>query len=705
MNALERLKARAARARRVLDAPDRLPKTPQARALEAEGYERWAMRLGPRTFKHPFSPFHHRFWRWYWPARLALLAGDTLTPEEKAALLVWARGLGKSSHVEWACIAEGALAEGVVDEPGLVGYVCADSDLAKGHLESIRGRLESSEVAHYYPGLANPRVSRGVQTAWRQDRLVTASGWGIIPLGLKEGVRGSRLADMRFSMFVFDDVDNRRFSPDVIRQNLAIIAHEILPAGTPQTLKLFPQNLVREDGALAQILYRESDVLAQRTVIGDEDCEPQCAFDNVDLIRDDDRPGAYKIKSATPVWQGFDLAAAEVFLSDSGRAAFMAEYQHRFDVDRTEFVLPHFRDEVHVITRSEFATRYGFREIPAWWGSRWFNDWAATKTAKHANVAGRISVSAQNTNVPGVVLLSDCMSFAAGTHADDVAVRILKALSPLGAPVGSPSGVGWRSWEVIFRDAFARTNVAAYSESLTDTIEMARDVRSRIIPPLVSKVLERAKYPQFRGSHEQNNNALKVYRTVYGLPFKATNPGADGGVELLNDVMRVDRTRPHAFKPDERQPDGRYKLGFTRFYLLVEDEHAAAPPKGANPRELHDSALARYQLKRWRHLPVSDTATGEVERGPEKRNDDFGNGMMMCVHDGLPHAHALTDAEERDLVRPPGIRNEDLARASGEEASRIIISQMFFDGERQKEVEEERRGSSRFRTPRVRFRR
>lgn len=72
-------------------------------------------------------------------------------------------------------------------------YVCADSDLAKGHLESIRRRLESSEVGHYYPGLANPRLSRGVQTAWRQDRLVTASWWGIIPLGLKEGVRGSRL--------------------------------------------------------------------------------------------------------------------------------------------------------------------------------------------------------------------------------------------------------------------------------------------------------------------------------------------------------------------------------------------------------------------------------------------------------------------------------------------------------------------------------
>lgn len=647
MNALERLKARAARARRVLDAPDRLPKTPQARALEAEGYERWAMKLGPRTFKKPFSPFHHRFWRWYWPARLKLLRGETLTADELTALLIWGRGLGKSSHVEWACIAEGALAEGVTDEPGLVGYVCADSDLAKGHLESIRGRLESSEVGRYYPGLANPRVSRGQQTAWRQDRLVTASGWGILPLGLKEGVRGSRLDDLRFSMFVFDDVDSRRFSADVIRKNLDIIAHEILPAGTSQTLKLFPQNLVRDDGVLAQILSRQTDVLSRRTVIGDEAGEPQPAFDEVELEPDGRRPGAYRIKSAVPAWEGLDVAAAEVFLGDSGRAGFLAEYQHDLEGDRAEHVLPHWRDEVHVVTRAEFERVYGTRTIPFYWGRRWFNDFAKTKTAKHANVAGCLSVSAQNTALPGVAILSNCMSFASGTEADEVAMRIIKALSPRVTVGGLP-----KEWDAVIRDAFARTNVGDYAANVTEMIEMSRDVRSRIIPPLVRGILKAQKYPTFRGSHEQNNNALRVYREVYGLPFVATNPGADGGVELLNSMMKVDRLAPHPFKPDVRGEDGLYRLGFSRFYLLVEDDSAAPPPANANPRNLFDSAHARYELKRWRHLPVSDTATGEVERGPEKRLDNFGNGLMMCVWDGLPVAAPL-GFEERMKVHDP----------------------------------------------------
>lgn len=536
---------------------------------------------------------------------------------------------------------------GVTDEPGLVGYVCADSDLAKGHLESVRNRLESSEVAHYYPGLANPRVSRGVQTAWRQDRLVTASGWGIIPLGLKEGVRGSRLADMRFSMFVFDDVDSRKFGSDVIKKNLEIIAYDILPAGTSQTLNLFPQNLIRDDGALSQILNRESDVMSHRTVIGTEEGEPQPAFNEVELELDDQRPGAYRIKSAVPVWEGFDVNAARVFLSNSGRSAFLAEFNHDLTGDRTESVLPNWRDEVHVITRSQFEAKYGTRTISHYWGRRWFNDWAKTKTAKHANVAGCLSVSAQNTELRGIVFLSNCLSFEAGTEADDVALRILRTISPL-VPVEGQL----KTWEEVLRAAHTREGLTGYTSSVTALIEMSRDVRARVIPPLVRKILQAQHLHDFRGSHEQNNNALAVYRDIYGLPFKPVNPGADGGVELLNSLMKVERTTPHAFKPDERGEDGLYRLGFSRFYLLVEDHEVVPPPKNANPRDLHDSALARYQLARWRYLSVRDNDTGEVERGPEKRNDDFGNGCMFCVHDGLPVAVALSYDEKLEVASP-----------------------------------------------------
>jgi hypothetical protein len=622
-------------------------KTPQAIELETAGYETWAKTLGRRTFKKPFAPFHHRFWQWYWPARMKLLRGEMLTADELTALLIWGRGLGKSSHVEWACIAEGALGDGITDEPGFVGYICADSGLAEGHLKSIRNRLDSTEIAHYYPGLANPRIDKhGYQTAWRQDYLATHSGWGIVPIGLKEGVRGGRLFDLRFTMFVFDDIDNRKFSADVTKKNLEIIAYEILPAGTPQTLKLFPQNLIREDGVLAQILNRETDVLSRRIVIGNEDGDPQPAFDEVELEPDEERPGSYRIRSVVPVWEGFDVNAAEVFLSDSGKAGFMAEYQHDLEGDRTEFVLQNWRDEVHTISRSEFAARYGARAIPYYWGRRWFNDWAKTNTAKHANVAGCLSVSAQNTELPGFVFLSDCLTFEAGTEADEVALRILKTISPTVLIGGRLKG-----WDEIVRDAHRR-ELRDYTASVTDMISMVRDVRSKVIPPIVRRILKAQKLNDFRGSHEQNNNALVVYRDVYGLPFQPTNPGSDGGIELLNSLMKVDRNYPHPFRPDERGEDGQFNLGYSRFFLIVEDDAIAPPPANANPKSLHDSARARYQLKRWRELPVKDTPTGEIERGPEKRNDDFGNGLMFCVHDGLPQAVSLNYGEKIRAVSP-----------------------------------------------------
>jgi hypothetical protein len=625
-----------------------LEKTAQAKELELQGYEAWAKRLGARTFKKPFAPFHHRFWQWYWPARLKLLRGEQLTADELTALLIWGRGLGKSSHVEWACIAEGALGEGVTTEPGFVGYICADASLAKGHINSIRNRLDSAEIAHFYPGLANPRIDKhGYQTAWRQDYLATDSGWGIVPIGLKEGVRGGRLFDLRFTMFVFDDIDSRKFSADVTKKNLEIIAYEILPAGTPQTLKLFPQNLIREDGVLAQILNRETDVLSRRLVIGNDEGQPQPAFDEVELEPDEERPGSYRIKSVVPVWEGFDVNAAEVFLSDSGKAGFMAEYQHDLEGDRTEFVLQNWRDEVHTISRSDFARRYGTRSIPYYWGRRWFNDWAKTKTSKHANVAGCLSVSAQNTELPGFVFLSDCLTFEAGTEADDVALRILKTISPVVNVNGTQ-----KTWDEVVTDAHRRQDLQSYMTSVTDMITMARDVRSRVIPPIVRRILTAQKLQDFRGSHEQNNNALKVYRDIYGLPFQPINPGSDGGIELLNSLMKVDRTHPHPFKPDARGEDGQFGLGYSRFFLIVEGDAIEPPPANANPRNLHDSALARYQLKRWRELPVKDTETGEVERGPEKRNDDFGNGLMFCVHDGLPVASELTYFEKTRAIEP-----------------------------------------------------
>ncbi len=256
------LGAAAALAQQVWGARPR--KTEAARRLEAEGAERWLRTLGGRTFTGTFSGFHRELWAWYWKITMKRLAGLPLHEEELVFLAIWFRSGGKSSHVEWACIAEGAcLGE------GYVMYVCDTESQAKGHLAAIRNRLESSEIAASYPGLARPAVGKhGAQVGWRQDYLATASGWGIIPVGLEQGVRGGRQNDLRFTMIVLDDIDDIKDSPAAVEKKLDIISRSILPAGQADTIILFAQNLIHEDSVLNQILTRRSDVLSERVASG-----------------------------------------------------------------------------------------------------------------------------------------------------------------------------------------------------------------------------------------------------------------------------------------------------------------------------------------------------------------------------------------------------------------------------------------------------
>jgi hypothetical protein len=387
-----------------------------------------------------------------------------------------------------------------------------------------------------------------------------------------------------------------------------------------------------------QIYERRVDVLSERRESG-----PVKAFD--ELEPDERHPGKFKIKSAKPTWAGLDMRAARVFLADSGRSAFLAEYQHEFDVDRSEYVLPNWRDEVHVITRSEFTARYGVREIPVRWGTHILHDWARTKSQYHANVAGFLSVAAQNAKLPGLTFLHECMSFEAGTEADDVALRILKALSPT-VTVGAIS----YSWDELQRAALSREHLERFFTSATRLMDARRDVLAGVFPEPVRNLLDRRRVLSLRMSHEAKA-ARDVYRRVYGLSFVGVNPGADGGVELLNHLTYVDRTRPHQFKEDELLPDGTYRLGASSFFLLVEDDRAAAP-KGSSSVLLHDSDLARYQLRRWRNVPEKISATGAVERGPMKMDDDFGNMLMMRYHDGLPQAAPLSYGEQLETLSP-----------------------------------------------------
>lgn len=357
-----------------------------------QDWREWLRLVGPRTFTGSFADFHSQFWDWYWSLVWKRKNGEAIAQDEQAFLAIWARGFAKSSTVEWAAIAEGALIGS-----GYVLYVSGTQALADGHVQSIRERLESDEVSRFYPHLSSPKVGKhGNQFGWRQDFLITSGGWAIRPLGLDVGVRGGRVGDLRPTLIIFDDVDDHSDSPLVVQNKLETIARSIIPAGTKNTVILGAQNLIHRNSVFNQILSRKTSVLSRRIVSG-----PFPAFDGLEIETQQTATGPRNvIVSGSPTWPDMDLAACQKFLDDSGREAFEAEYQHNFALSEQGRVIPEYDEELHVISWSMFEAVFGARRIPSHWLCEVGHDVGFTK--EHLSAWTWIATSAANSKRPGL---------------------------------------------------------------------------------------------------------------------------------------------------------------------------------------------------------------------------------------------------------------------------------------------------------------
>lgn len=468
-------------------------------------WQTWLRAIGSRTFTGSFAPFHTEFWNWFWRLIQKRRAGQPIGDEEQAFLAIWARGMGKSANVEWAAIAEGALIG-----KGYVLYVSGTQSLADGHVQSIRERLESDEISRYYPHLAAPKVGKhGNQYGWRQDFLVTASGWAIRPLGLDVGVRGGRVGDLRPSLIVFDDVDNHSDSPLVVQNKLDTIARSIIPAGTRETVFLGAQNLIQRNGVFSQVVNRKTSVLSRRIVSG-----PFPAFNDLEIEARQTNDGLRNVIIAgSPTWEDFDLAACQKFLDDSGREAFLAEYQHDFSASEQGRVIPEYDEARHVITWSQFEKIFGQRRIPGHWLCEVGHD--VGFTAKHLSAWTWIATSAQSSKYPGLRFRYRGLTFNS-IGVDEQAEAVKAAMLP---------GEQVRSW---------------------------------------------------RMSHEALSER-KTYREKYSLPFKACNSAKTAGISQWRNFLRADRTKPHLFHDDRQLPDGSWELGFPGWFDIVDDDQLATP--------------------------------------------------------------------------------------------------------------------------------
>lgn len=563
----------------------------QRQQIETD-WQTWLKTCGPRTFTGSFAPFHADFWEWNWALTQKLRNNEPITEDELVFLALWFRGAGKSSHVEWAAIAEGALVGS-----GYVLYVSGTQTLAEGHVSSIKERLESEEVSRYYPSLANPQIGRhGNQYGWRQDFLRTSSGWAIRPIGLDVGVRGGRVGDKRPTLVIFDDVDNHSDSPLVVQNKLETIARSIIPAGTARTRKFFAQNLIHRNSVANQIYTRKTDVLKRRI------CKPPIpAFAGLQVeTRQTERGPQEVITAGSPTWPDIDLKACETFLNDSGRAAFLAEYQHDFSASEQGRVIPEYDESIHVITWSDFKLIFGLPYIPEHWEREVGHDVGFTEA--HQSAWTWIATSAMNSALPRMRFRYRGLTFT-GVGVDEQAEEVKRLMAPdfqLGRLFDEMSLI--RSW---------RMSHEALSERMT-------------------------------------------YRSKHGLLFVACDSAKTAGIHQWRHYLRVDRTKPHPFKEDDRSTDGKYRLGCPAWFDIVDDDQLVTP------RDDKGLVTHRRETIEWRYRPDILGVAGLSKPEPMKKDENTADSCRMITSTWGPDAAPLREHEQTELSLPAGLRRTEL---------------------------------------------
>ena len=582
-----------------------------AQALEAKGWQVWLKTLAPNSFSAPFSNEHIQFWDHFWELLQREKRGEVIEAKDRAIIVPLGRGNAKSTMAEMAAIAEGC----ILGE-GYVLYLSDSQLLAEEHLYSVKAILENGIFEKYYPTMASPEMSASVagKTKYTQDTIITNNGkWGMTARGLTSNVRGGRIGTLRFTLVINDDIDSLTDSLMVIEKKKRIISRTVFPAMAKNGKTILAQNLITQNSIASQILDRKTDILSERTVIGND--RGVKAFQELELeqVFDTDGSSRWKIKHVRPTWEYFNIADAQSFLAMSGREAFLAEYQHEFDEKRGK-VIPNYNEEAQVITWSMFEKVFGSREIPKHWKAAVGLDVGFSDgMSPHYSAWGFVAVSAMNSPLPNRHFVYRGRDFT-GTAIDDQAISIWK--------------------------------------DLLDSGEYGIDFRSY---PSLAKQLEIPDgYPNERGglvkhwqmSHEATGVMLTL-QTKYGFPFtKIKHYKATDGVAQWNNLSRCDYKTPHPFKEDELMEDGTYLIGSPTLYYVVDDDQLHSP------RDEKGLKLMREQIAGWDYVQTKILESGLTEEKPSKVNDDYADVLKGLFHYFGQSATPLTE-QERLIERMP----------------------------------------------------
>lgn len=599
-----------------------VPKVDHSKNLQtliAQGWHATYTALFGEDFVEALAPHHIEAVEWHWTSRIDLL--EDRVPDYWAYFPIWSRGHMKSTIARRIAVTEAVLSY-AYGQPAYILYISRNSAMAKKHALSIENLLTRPSVKQYCPQLSEvKRNVQGSSRGWQATFLNTKAGvyhFG----GLDEGMAGGNVDDVRPTAIFLDDIDGREDSHVVAETRFNKLTNEVLPMRQANTLVFYPQNLISRFSTMYRIQKGQARVLTNR-----KPTVPIPAIINPEFEQQMTPGGIIQdiIIAGKPTWHKYDLERCQQEINTIGLPAFNRECQHLVDQSKEGLILHAYNDEIHVISRSEFGAVYGsptawkdFYKVP-------FNDWSRTKTEKHANVAGYMAVSSQNTVLPGMTFCIP-LSFEANSMPEDVAERLLSTLTPYAYGENGTSV----TWKQLIRDAHQRANAGQHFDSLSKQVDYERSHLRAVVPKYSRKVLSQYNVRLGAMSHSEDT-VRAIFNDVFGFNFVPSNPRATDSIEDINAALKVDDKTDHPFRPGQ--------LGYTRTYIIAPDDITQEPvdgvyppqpyPQALQPHELHDSDLIRYQFCNWRYAEPVLTATGEKVDMPLKLNDDFGQGWQM----------------------------------------------------------------------------
>jgi hypothetical protein len=572
-------------------------------------WQDWLPAVAPKTYSAGFEWFHADFWGWYWPI-LQLRRRGLPVPEDVPldCFLPWGRGLAKSSSMEGLALAEGAM---IGEAFGV--YISSTQDKAREHLQAIRDLIEGSEIAKYYPKLANPRLGKfGNQRGWKSDAIYTDGGFGLVSCSLEQGIRGLKDGNRRPSFIILDDIDERDDSLDTKAEKFESLTQDALPMLAPYGLTVFGQNLIYNGSIAHDTLTSKADWFKHCHIVGTKDganWKPVNTYqDDLEIEKRGNRP---TIVAGTPNWKRLDRQVSQRLLDKIGERSFWRECQNQTAPDPEELVWKTFSPQHSIITWEEFAAVFGTSRIRSDFNLVAGYDRGNTGPSKHPGVFTVAAVAPERHRLSGDVFIFYEYIAEATEDVGDMARHLIEDLAIL---CDHPD---IKKAAKLVKDSFRGDVAESHAWDM-------RQSAGEMIP-----------FEVFNGSHEALGERNTLQRN-WGLTVAAGKSGKTEGLEQLHHYAKLEDVA-HPFRPSMT---GKPNLWF----VVASDQY--------------EVAVDRFGLQRlrWEAENLKWDKNITTRDVPTKMGDDATDTVKHYMQTFRLTGQEKTQSEEREDRLPESLR-------------------------------------------------